>query len=289
MNKTTEVRFFGGLGNQIFQMIAGIYAAELRQTNLIIDTRWIDNNFGHQRSNVMDFDWKKSPIVRRQVGDLSKIQYKSLSMINRLIYRKLFPTRALGFLTNIDLLETSHWESARRVRLHGYFQDLRIWRSMQMNHDSFFVLRNPSRRYEDFSTVLGNNFISVHIRGGDFLQKSNFYENVKQEYYESAMVYALDIYPNLPLVVFTDDFIHTQKMLGAIGVKPHSVMGTELSAAENMKLMSKGRVIISANSTFSLWAGLMAMNCSVIVSPSKWFVDESRTTENLVPQHWIRL
>lgn len=115
--------------------------------------------------------------------------------------------------------------------------------------------------------------IAIHVRQGDFAQANNsdgYQENTRLnfEWYLDAINLAKVTLgtKNPRLVLFTDGEPH--KVAGQLGLENYTVDPSG-NASTAIKNMSKARLIIGSQSTFSLWASFL---CD---SPSIW----SRTFE----------
>jgi hypothetical protein len=53
-------RLFGGLGNQIFQYMAGKWLATELQCDLKLDVSWINSGYTHSNSSISDFKMYES-------------------------------------------------------------------------------------------------------------------------------------------------------------------------------------------------------------------------------------
>jgi len=62
----------------------------------------------------------------------------------------------------------------------------------------------------------------------------------------------------------------------------------DLTPAETLVLMSKGKAFVISNSSFSWWAAYVASENSPVIAPSKWF-RSLPDPEDLIPSNWIRL
>ena len=54
-NNFVSVRLFGGLGNQIFQYMAGKSLAIDRNCDLHIDSSWLRDGYAHKNSTISEF------------------------------------------------------------------------------------------------------------------------------------------------------------------------------------------------------------------------------------------
>lgn len=139
-----------------------------------------------------------------------------------------------------------------------YVQDISLW-----------------EKYADeikarFSTGIGFlEFVSIHVRRGDYLA-SNFHTDMTStDYYERA----IELFPKMKFLVFSDDtewckskFTDTEKFQIMEG-------GTE---EEDLNMMASCAHNIIANSTFSFWASYLNPNpVKRIIAPREimWFKD----------------
>ena len=58
-DKFISVRLFGGLGNQIFQYMAGKWIASERNLLLYVDTSWLQDGYTHSNSSISEFQFYK--------------------------------------------------------------------------------------------------------------------------------------------------------------------------------------------------------------------------------------
>jgi hypothetical protein len=96
--------------------------------------------------------------------------------------------------------------------------------------------------------------------------------------------------PNLEFFVFSDDYEWAKDNLvfdaPTIFVKP-SPDGLE---CHDLYAMSLCKHNVIANSSFSWWGAWLNQNPNkIVVAPRKWFVAGPQTTNDLIPESWIRI
>ena len=108
-----------------------------------------------------------------------------------------------------------------------------------------------------------NDYVAVHFRAGDYIDDPNAYHpRQPMEYYEKAMA----LFPGRKFIVFTDD---KEAAMCRIPKYDEIYSGNYL---EDFKLMKSCHSFITANSSYSLMAAILANQPGKqIVCPSRWF------------------
>ena len=100
------------------------------------------------------------------------------------------------------------------------------------------------------------NSVSVHIRRGDYLDPENFkvLGNIATEqYYDSAMKYFMDKYPDTHFYIFTSDHEYARENFKDESLYTIIDWNTGRDSVQDLMLMSHCKGNICANSTFSFW------------------------------------
>jgi hypothetical protein len=159
--------------------------------------------------------------------------------------------------------------------LRGLYQN---WQNVSLSKDAITkkldqVIERQiqkSTKIQKIHQELGS-FSAVHIRQGDY-EYSNF-GLLSPEFYQINQAQS-----NGPVVVFTDrdDLPNEFK----IATNPDFIFSpNNLSAEDSFALMSRAKELVIANSTFSWWAGFMALqNGSKVVIPNPWSKDGTAGT-----------
>lgn len=125
-----------------------------------------------------------------------------------------------------------------------------------------------------------NDYVAVHFRAGDYIDDPNAYHpRQPKEYYEMAMA----LFPGRKFMVFTDD---VEAAMCWIPRYDEIVCGNYL---EDFKLMKSCHSFITANSSYSLMAAILAdQPGKQIVCPSRWFGPSvGLETKDIYPQNAI--
>ena len=98
--------------------------------------------------------------------------------------------------------------------------------------------------------------VSVHIRRGDYLDPENFriLGNIAtDQYYDSAMKYFLDKYPDAHFYIFTSDHEYARENFSDASRYTIVDWNTGKDSLQDIRLMNHCQGNICANSTFSFW------------------------------------
>ena len=114
---------------------------------------------------------------------------------------------------------------------------------------------------------------------------------LSETYYENGINFLKSEGITEEIWVFSDDSsaaASTLRFLGGRQVRWISDYVNELSAEEEMMLMTFGGAHIIANSTFSWWGAYLSKSSRCIVAPEHWFQYKEEPLD-LIPPNWIRL
>ena len=120
------------------------------------------------------------------------------------------------------------------------------------------------RHYFEFSDEcepMPKESIAIHIRRGDY--DDSYHPTMKEKYYKQS----LDLLPNVPKFVFSDDIKEAKKIIGndATYIEGNHYM-------KDLQMISKCRHFVLSNSTFCWWGWWLADHGKCI-APKKWFGD----------------
>jgi len=282
-----SVRLFGGLGNQIFQYMAGRWLASERNSHLYVDTSWLQDGYTHLHSTISEFQFYR-PDREYGLGHKNFLHLYS----DRLATIAARNIPAVAKFGKINAPRTAGFEDFTtvkpRVQLRGYYQSPQYFAKLIESGEitkSSFELNKPSESLNSIGNQVPNEgFLSVHVRGGDYLKKNAAYVQLTSKYYGDAIDSVRDICGNLPIWVFTDDVDYAKKTLSPFS-DLYYLDNKSTSAAESMKLMSLAKGIVCANSTFSYWASIISDSASLIVAPNSWIKTHEQPAD-FFPKGW---
>jgi hypothetical protein len=130
--------------------------------------------------------------------------------------------------------------------------------------------------------------IIVHVRRGDYFKPANQdFGLLSHDYYMNGILLLRKVsgLEDSEVWVFSDSVEQVKEEFGPSGKSLRFIdSDPQSSAAESLVLMSSGGGVVTSNSTFSYWSGLLSEHQNVI-APTKWF--QSRPDPlDLIPPNW---
>lgn len=303
------VQLMGGLGNQLFQIAAGMYHAELSGRKLIIDDSY--GNFRKNKLgspdlfsyNLKDFTLvgnktNKVSILRKAFGLLIRISFK-----NKMRFSDIFIIRLLGlvisFFLSLKFRRLVKLWSARdlgfeeiptsRVSqyIFGYFQTYKFASDLKITNKLKKLSVSSIAVEKHRILASAEKPLIIHVRLSDYLIESQF-GVLSSEYYKNAIFVMTEKFGFKKLWVFSDD-IKKAKLI--IPETYHHLCrwidDVEDPSAETLEKMRFGGGYIIGNSTFSWWAAFLSYSTAPpTIAPFPWFtgLDNPR---DLIPNEWM--
>ena len=172
------------------------------------------------------------------------------------------------------------------MSFYGYFQS---WKYFDFNRNEIISklnqIQNPSGNYGELQKLLkSDSFITIHIRRGDYINKTDYHGLVDVQFFNKAREVALSSTPGMKFVCFSDSIEIAKNM---IPWADYFISSVEIeSPAETLMLMKSTEGIIGSNSSFSWWAGYLMKNENIKIFPKQWFVNKQIDTVDLIPLTW---
>ena len=271
--KRIEVLLEGGLGNQLFGWATGYSLAKRLGYSLVLNTSQLKT----REFQLNCFD----------LGQHSVTSQKRIILSNRRLAQynpKVFNEKDFTYDNRIVQISSSKF-------LIGFFQSWKYFSGELENiRTRIKKLSSPSSKYLYYQKMLKEqDSLVVHVRRGDYKDAAHFHGLVSEDYYSKAMVEAQKVISSeTRLIVMSDEPELAKEIIGHadLYIGPEDLP----SAPETLLLMSEAKYLIGANSSFSLWAGmLMSQTNSLQIFPDPWFKVTSIDTCDLVPPNFKRI
>ena len=170
--------------------------------------------------------------------------------------------------------------------LEGYYQSEKYFKN---NEDYIKNLFSPSTEIKKLilkNLPHVNDYVSIHVRRGDYLQYPNHHPQQSIEYYiKSCEIIGLD----KTYLIFSDDLEGIKNMFDFI---PNKVFYTSGDDWLDMYTMSLCEHNIICNSTFSWWGAYLNTNKNKkVITTTNWFGSEYKDWDisTLFPDEWIKI
>jgi hypothetical protein len=297
------IRMTGGLGNQMFQ-----YALYLKLTSQGKEVKFDDiKEYRHDNARPIMLSVFGIEYPRASWEEIVEYTDSSLKIMHR-IHRKLRGSKSLEIRekdANFDPKLLEH----DPAYLAGWFQSEKYFKDIEADVRRTFTF--PSRVSMNLPTDLEQRIgtyqymiehteaISVHVRRGDYLLADEVYGGICTEaYYEKAIAYMRDKYPQAIFYIFSNEIKWVKKWLESLYLEPDETEldakfcliqeTTEHTGFLDMMLMSKCKHHIIANSSFSWWASYLNANPEkTIIAPEKW--SNNRDFTDIFTDEMIRI
>ena len=258
------IRLAGGLGNQLFQLAAGIDFHKKYSSKLYISTAGLKNY-----NTIRNLELNRLFYLTNWCCILKKenIFNQFLRLASETRCGRWFPIVGVND-SNFEYRTKSGCNRKLPLILDGYFQygwtfeRFDSVRKEIMGWD--YTLQAETMRHE----------CVIHIRGGDFL-KVQGNPILTTRYYESALQLLSKKLggSEFKWICITDDIYHASSVLFPITEKKMypNFLGfhNSIDLRYDFDLIRQARSRIIGNSTFAWWAMVLDENQSVTISPSK--------------------
>jgi hypothetical protein len=253
----------GGLGNQLFTYARLASYAYRNGINLQIDGSISERVLG-RAPDLFDFKLLGEPRILLNSYSSAAVQRE------RFLWRSSF-TRSISKRHREDMLGNSEIsrENLDGWKVRGFFQDYRVAEDfIDIFGESAISLKKESRELSRIIDEISQKCVAaIHVRRGDYLNYQESFGLLSDDYYVSALKTLSEKKNFSETVIFTD----SPEMVGDLrDMKSRVISPSDLSTSETMVLMSRCSGLVTSNSTFSFWAGILGNDLEVVV-PDPWF------------------
>jgi hypothetical protein len=138
--------------------------------------------------------------------------------------------------------------------------------------------------------MLQSNSLALHVRRGDYLsnrQSAAIYRNLSLEYYRHCVLDQLAERSDITVYVFSNDIAWCREKLILPCPTQFIQHTTNVTAYEDLWLMTAARSHVIANSTFSWWgAWLRERTEGRVYAPESWFYPGTLDDRYLACNGW---
>jgi hypothetical protein len=181
------------------------------------------------------------------------------------------------------------------VFLKGYWQSERYFQEIApiLRQELTFKAAPDQENQAMLQRIDSCQSIVLHVRRGDYLgtRKSHTVHGVcSADYYASAIAYLRERVKDPHCFVFSDDpqWVADHLRLAIPSILVSHNVGKQNH--EDLRLMSRGKNFIIANSSFSWWGAWLSTHPGKqIIAPRRWYQSSPVLTHDLIPKTWTRI
>ena len=256
--RLVTVKMSGGLGNRLFQIMAGLGYAERSGREFVFYEDTMKNNAHTDYAKTTEMLLAFFPKVKVWRGALRWRDYTDVE-------GGVYAYNAIPDLSG-------------SVRLSGYFQRFEYFPSGAREQ---FVVPKPKVVRFDSSGVDFSHAYFVHFRLGDYVDTK--FDVGLSEYYTAAIREIRDVDPDAFFLVFSDQVKKLQLDGYGLGERC-TVMPEGVGTWESLWLMSRCHGAVCANSTFSWFGAFAVRGDGPIYMPARW----NRESEGNPVPPWVK-
>lgn len=268
--------FFGGLGNNLFQLATVYSIHKLYNVDLQIPSTTNRGNIGiyGQETNLELVNLFDNEFI-----------YNDHLTLSKYIHTDTLPNTDFSY-SEVPLYDNTCY--------HGYFQSEKYFLGIDISKEFILNKNNVSHIKNRYEKLFDKKTVSLHYRlGGDRVNQSMqvYHKNVSIDFYKNA----LDIIKVNPdeynILVFSDNMNLCKELLSNLDYTFHYIENeNNILDFTHMALCD---INIVSNSTFSWWSAYMNQNENkqVIVTESEWLGPGYKhfNLTDTFPKSWIRL
>jgi hypothetical protein len=282
-----EIKVIGGLGNQLFQYAFFLYIRKFYQ-DAYLDLSYFE---GYNLHNGFELD----KLVKHEYLVPYIKNSSGLKKVLGLIY-KYVPVNIAYYYNEYPKIRFRYNSKVLKYRFSyfiGYWQSKIYFETIKKQMIETIEFRNLSTRNVDVAKKMEiQDSVTVHIRRGDYLQKSDFAE-INVQYYINAINYLIENKhigdTNTCIYFFSNDIDWVRSIFKDVKyTKVFVDWNIKGDSFQDLFLMTKSKCNIIANSTFSWWgAALNSRKDNTVIAPKEW--KKRRAISEIYLSDWILL
>jgi hypothetical protein len=299
----------GGLGNQLFQMAAGLSVEGNSPVGL-------DPNIGAPRLNklgepeIASFllpnninflpQRKTSNLLKKSSGYLLRMGVSPRGFEQNVLLKRIFQYLWNGvviftlksFCYSVPGIGTGYFplnSSRTKQLIYGYFQSYKwpLDSISRLREIRPRVLTRDLEAYFELARI--ETPLIVHVRLGDYRFETNF-GIPSPDYYDKAIRQLWETGANKKIWLFSDEPLSALEFI-PVQLKDYVRVIPEIddSAAHTLEVMRHGMAYVIGNSTFAWWAAYLSHNLDAkVIAPKPWF-KHGLSPNCLIPPGWSEL
>lgn len=282
------IRISGGIGNQMFQYAFARYLSHKTNLPLKLDIKEYElNTYPHRPYRLGVFK-----IQEHFLTDNERIAYLNKPLLKR-IYQKMLPVYSRSYFKEKQYsFDSDAIKINQGTYIEGYYQSEKYFNSIADILRKEFVFQESvqGKNLEMLNGIKACNAVSIHVRRGDFLTQDSFVK-LGLPYYKRAIEIIVEKVKKPYFFIFSNGMDWCKDNLSDLASDREFVdINDELTAYEDMRLMSNCKHHIIANSSFSWWSAWLNSNPDkIVITPTQITYDPYYDPKDLYPDNWLRI
>lgn len=313
------MRFTSGLGNQMFQYsFYQMLKEKFPDTTVKADITWfhaynehqgfeLERIFRHDGNQTFHMDIASYWDLFKVTGLIPCfVKGKWASRFEKILY---YPNRLLRLFTENHYKKTKISQTgiednesimacidkidvSKDWYITGFFIEEAYYRQRMPILWKHFVFREPEDTCNSnlLKQIRNSNSVSIHVRHGDYTapQYAGRFLLLDMDYYQRAVAYIKERVEHPVFYIFSDDKEYIEQAFEWLEDKVLVSNNKGADSYIDMQLMSNCRHNITANSTFSIWGGLLNKNPDcLVVYPAKYIYEKDSEIKTI--PGWYRI
>lgn len=266
----------GGLGNQMFQF-AYLKHLQVSGRKAVLDISFFSHHDIHTGYALNKAFGILGEIKPDHFNGFWKAKYALMARCNLKRFGSLHMERSSSLIDENEIQDNAV--------LYGFWQGEQFFADAKDAVKRSFIFQNIQDEAIAFGERMSNeSSVAIHIRRGDYLKNPKYVNLSSTQYYRNAIDIIKSKMPNSCLYIFSDDITWCRESGLFDGA---TYVDFTKEAHEDMYLMSKAKGIITANSSFSWWAGYLG-NHEIVIRPERYLVNwNAEQDKRLFPKEWM--
>jgi hypothetical protein len=272
------VHLSGGLGNQMFQYMAGVALAQERGIELVVNLNWFSNPTFVKPPNLAYSSKRKADIL--QFKKVAETKLESLPTLRDGRMERAVSTLSQEMRNLLGILSENNYMSHESIgvvktkRLFGFFMSPKFFLNVDPKN-VFKEICNPQTSWlNDLQELLGTHVsIGVHIRLGDYVTLGDIVIPHEDYYLKGIEYLQTKLGAKSRVFLFTDQPEMISKFFPRLSIQGTTIFApSDTTSVESLIALSRCAAFVCSNSTFSWWgAALSSAQGELIVRPSYFY------------------
>ena len=295
------VSLYGGLGNQLFQFATALSLAKKNHARVFLDLSWFDKDHLSAGETPRAYALGVYDLgcdVFIQENRRKSLCHKHLSKYIDAVLRRirkyihvgiaLLQEKSMKYHPNLRINKLPVW-------LYGYWQSYKYFEDIKpaLREMIAFPRNMNSTMQAIYQDILEKDAICIHVRRGDYVTNpsaAEFHGLCDLSYYYAGINLIIKNLTNPHAYIFSDDPLWVKNNFKIqIPSTVVDINGPD-EAHQDLWLMAACKHFIIANSSLSWWGAWLSDHSNkIVVAPHQWFLNDQTSTEDLIPEQWIRI